>query len=65
MFLWFWRGDQKAEIESYITAAHHEAIQTKYLCNQNNDDVNGKCRLFQQFDVTVDHIISACRILVK
>jgi len=28
-------------------------------------EADSKCRLFQQFDETIDRIISACRILAK
>jgi hypothetical protein len=31
----------------------------------NNNNNNNKCRLCQQFDETIDHIISACPILEK
>jgi len=30
-----------------------------------NTETDSKCRLCQQFDETIDHIISACPILAK
>jgi Ni,Fe-hydrogenase III component G len=65
-FLWFSKGDLKAETESEIIAAQDQAIQTKYYATKIlNTETDSKCRLFQQFDETIDHIISACPILAK
>jgi hypothetical protein len=33
--------------------------------NNNNNNNNCKCKIFQQFDETIDHTISACPILTK
>jgi len=60
-FLWLSKGDLKAETESEIVAPQDQAIQTKYYATKIlNIETDGKCRLCQQFDETVDHIISAC-----
>jgi len=65
-FLWFSKGDLKAETESEMVAAQDQAIQTKYYAmNILNTETDSKCRLCQQFDETIDHIISACPILAK
>ena len=65
-FLWLSRGDLKAETESEIVAAQDQAIQTKYYATKIlNTETDSKCRLWQQFDETIDHIISACPILAK
>ena len=41
-------------------------IQTKYYATKIlNTETDSKCRLFQQFDETIDHIISACPIMAK
>jgi len=41
-------------------------IITKYYAtNILNTETDSKCRLCQQFDETIDHIISACPILAK
>ena len=47
-------------------AAQDQALQTKYnATNILNIETDSKCRLCQQFDKTIDHIISACPILAK
>ena len=65
-FLWLSQGDLKAETESEIVAAQDEALQTKYYATKIlNTETDRKCTLCQQFDETIDHIISACRIRAK
>jgi len=65
-FPWLLKGDLKAETESEIVAAQDQALQTKYYAaNILNTETDSKCRLFQQFDDTIDHIISACPIMAK
>jgi hypothetical protein len=64
-FLWLSKGDLKAETESEIVAAQDQALETKYYTTKIlNSETDGKCRLCQQFDETIDHI-SACPILAK
>jgi len=47
-------------------AAQDQALQTKcYATKILNTETDSKCRLCQQSDETVDHIISACPILAK
>jgi len=47
-------------------AAQDQAPQTKYYATKIlNTETDSKCKLFQQFDETIDHIISACTILAK
>jgi hypothetical protein len=56
----------KAETESEITAAQDQTLQTTHHATKILQTATGtKCRLCQQFDETIDHIISACPILVK
>jgi hypothetical protein len=65
-FLWLSKGDLKAKTESEIVAAQDQAIQTKYYATKLlNTEADSKCRLCQQFDETIDYIISACPILAK
>jgi hypothetical protein len=65
-FLWLSKGDLKAETESERVAAQDQAIKTKYyLTKVLNKETDSKCRLCQQFDETIGHIISACHILAK
>jgi hypothetical protein len=56
----------KAETESAITAAQDQTLQTtNHATKILQTATDTKCRLCQQFDETIDHIISACPILVK
>ena len=65
-FLWLSKGDLKAETESEIVAAQDQALQTKYYATKMlNTEIECTCRVCQQFDETIDHIISACPILEK
>ena len=65
-FFWLSKGDLKAETESEIVAAQDQVLQTKYYVTKIlNTESDSKCRLCQQFDEAIDHIISACPILAK
>jgi len=65
-FLWLSKGVIKAETESEIVAAQDQAIQAKYYPTKIlNTETDSKCRLCQQFDETIDRIISACPTLAK
>jgi hypothetical protein len=64
--LWLSKGNFKAETESVIVAAQDQALNTKYYTTKIlHTEMDSKCRLCQQFDETIDHIISACPILAK
>ena len=65
-FIWLSKGDLKAETESEMAAAQDRALQTEYCATKIlNTETDSKCRLCQQFDETIDRIISACSILAK
>jgi hypothetical protein len=65
-FLWLSKGDVKVETESAIVAAQDQALHTKYCATKIlNTKTDSKCRLCQQLDETIYHIISACQILAK
>ena len=65
-FLWLSKGDLKAETESEVVAAQDQALQTKYYATKIlNIETDSKCRICQQFDTTVDQIVSARPILAK
>jgi hypothetical protein len=65
-FLWLSKGDLKAETESEIVAAQDQTRQTKYYPTKIlQTEKYSKCRLCNQFEETVDHIMSARPILVK
>jgi hypothetical protein len=64
--LWLSEGDLRVETESEIVAAQDQALQTKYYATKIlNTETDSKCRLCQQFDETIEHIISAWPILAK
>ena len=47
-------------------AAQDQALQTKYYATKIlSTETDSKCRLCQQFNETIEHIISACPILAK
>ena len=47
-------------------AAQDQSLQTKYYATEIlYRETDSKCRLCQQFDETIDHIISACPLLAK
>ena len=65
-FLWLSKGDLKAETESEIVAAQDQVLNTKYYATKIlHTETDSKCRLCQQLDETIDHIISACPLLAK
>jgi hypothetical protein len=65
-FLLLTKGNLNEETEIEIVAAQDEALQTKYYATKIfNTETDSKCRLRQQFDETIDHIISTCLILAK
>jgi hypothetical protein len=47
-------------------AAQDQALNTKYYATKiPHTETDSKCRLCQQLDETIDHIISACPVLAK
>ena len=59
-------NNSESKSKSEIMAAQDQALQTKYYPTKIlNTETDSKCRLCQQFDETIDHIISACPILAK
>ena len=65
-FLWLSKVDLKPENESEIVAAQDQVLNTKYYGTKIlNTETQSKCGLCQQFDETLDHIISACPIVAK
>ena len=54
-------GDVKAETESEIVAAQDQVLHKKYRATKIlHTETDSKCRLCQQFDETIEHIILAC-----
>ena len=49
-----------------IITAQDQALNTKYYATKVlHTETNNKCRLCQQHNETIDHIISACPVLAK
>jgi hypothetical protein len=64
--LWLSRGDLKGETTSDITAAQDQALQTKYHATKIlQTETDTQCRLSQQSDEIVEHIVQACPTLAK
>jgi len=56
----------KGETKSEIIAGQDQALHTKYHATKIlQTETDNKCRLCQQSDETVEHIISACSVLAK
>ena len=56
----------KGETESDIIAGQDQGLQTKYHATKTlQTETDSRCRLCQQFDETVEHIVSTCPILAK
>ena len=59
--LWLKSPDLKSETEGFIIAAQDQSILTnQYKKNVLKIGSNSKCRLCNEFDETVDHIVSGC-----
>ena len=54
----------KGETEGLITAAHDQALNTKYYSKHIiKQDTTDQCRMCQSQPETVEHIISGCQTL--
>jgi len=58
------RGDLKTEYGSEITAVQDQTLQTKLYATKIFRN-RSKFRLWQQFDETVEHVISACLMMAQ
>lgn len=64
--LWLTRGHLKVETESLIVAAQDQALATRYRIVKIHG-IPGpiKCRMCEQFDETIDHVVGGCPTLAK
>ena len=64
---WKWlQCDIKGETEGLITAAQDQCLSTNnYRRNILHDNINSKCRLCNQAEETINHIVSECPNLAK
>jgi tRNA uridine 5-carbamoylmethylation protein Kti12 len=58
-------GRSENEIESEIKVAQVQSLQQNMMQKILQTETYNKRRLCQQFDETIDRIISACAMLVK
>ena len=64
--LWLSKRDLKGETTSEIAAAQDQALQTKcHATKILQTETDTQCRLSQQSDETVEHILYACPTLAK
>ena len=55
-----------AETESLVIAAQNQSLPTRYYQhNSINNGTDPKCRLYHEFDESIEHIISGCPTLAK
>jgi len=60
------RGDLKGESVNEVIAIQDQASKTKYHATKIlQTETESNCRLYQQVDETIEHIISACQMLAK
>ena len=65
-WLWMRRGTIKRETESLITAAQDQALRTNYRrARIEKDGTSPTCRMCQEANETVTHIVSGCKKLAQ
>jgi hypothetical protein len=63
---WLKFGDIKGETESTILAAQDQAISTNYFKRRIlKKEIESICRLYKEYEETIDHLTSGCPILAK
>ena len=65
-WMWLRKGNFKRETESLLIAAENNAIRTNHIkARIDKTQQNSKCRLCDDRDETINHIISECSKLVQ
>ena len=65
-WLWLKDGGLKRETESLIIAAQNQSIRTNHVkAKIDKSQGNSKCRMCQQSDETINHILSECPKLAQ
>ena len=63
---WLKSAGLKAETEGLIIAAQDQSLATKsYHHRIIKDNTDPKCRMCNQYEETIDHIVSGCPVLAK
>ena len=65
-FSWLKSSGLKAETEGFIIAAQDQSLRTKnYQAKIMKTQEDPKCRFCNQYNETIDHLVSACPTLAK
>ena len=63
---WLKSSGLKSDTEGLIIAAQDQSLMTKqYQSEIMKNEMNPKCRLYNQYNETIDHIVSGCPVLAK
>ena len=63
---WLRKGDLKKETEGMIMAAQDQALRTRYIRKEiDKEDISSKCRLCDEREETIAHIVSECKMLAQ
>ena len=63
---WLKSSGLKSETEGLIIAAQDQSLMTKqYQSKIIKNGMSPKCRLCNEYDETIDHIVSGCPVLAK
>ena len=63
---WLKSSGLKSETEGLIIAAQDQSLMTKqYQSEIIKNGANPKCRLCNEYNETIDHIVSGCPVLAK
>jgi hypothetical protein len=65
-YRWLKFGDIRGETESLIVLAQDQALGTNYFKRKVlKEETESKCRLYKEYEETIDHLASGCPILAK
>ena len=63
---WLWKGNLRRETENFLIAEQDNAIRTNHIkARIDKTQQNSKCRLCNDSDKTINHIISECSKLAQ
>ena len=63
---WLKKGYLKKETEGMIMAAQDQALRTRYIGKEiDKEDISAECRLCNERNETVSHIVSECKMLAQ
>ena len=63
---WLCKGDLKKETEGMLMAAQDQALRTRYIRKIiDKEDICSKCRMCNEREETIAHILSECKMLAQ